>query len=84
MNKSKKYYLIPEGQNEHVGFFLDGYYYGHPFGDDVKQGEVDEDGNFFSYLTLNSSQSKLPVAKIDGKKFTRLSDLKEFSLVSEL
>lgn len=54
------------------------------FGDDVKQGEVDEDGIFFSYLTLNSSESKLPVAKIDGKKFTRLSDSKEFSLVSEL
>jgi hypothetical protein len=84
MKKSTKYNLIPSGHNKPIGFFLDGHYYGHPFGDEIKQGKVDEEGNFFSFIKGESLAVDRPVAKIDGSKYIRLSDSAEFELVEEV
>lgn len=84
MKKSTKYNLIPLGHNKPIGFFLDGYYYGQPFGDEIRQGKVDEQGNFFSYVKGESLSPDKPVAKIDGLKYIRLSDSAEFQLVEEM
>jgi hypothetical protein len=84
MKKDTKYNLIPSGHALPIGFFLDGYYYGQPFGDSIKQGKVDEKGNFFSFISEKEATSDQPIAKIEGLKYIRLSDSVEFQLVEEV
>lgn len=83
MKVNVKYNLIPEGYNKAVGFFLNGHYYGHPFGNDIPQGKVDENGNFYSFIKNESLDPHEPVAKIDNLKYIRLSDSAEFHLKAD-
>lgn len=81
MKNDVRYELIPEGHQMPVGFFLNGYYYGHPFGDKVQQGKVDEQGDFYSFIKNESLDPNKPVAKIEGLRYIRLSDSAEFQLI---
>lgn len=80
MKENTKYNLTPSGHNEPVGFFLNSFYYGHPFGDDIKQGKVDADGNVYSFIRNGTSEELTHVAVIKGSKYIRILDGAEFDL----
>lgn len=72
MKKNIKYLLIPKGNKNPIGYFLNNKYYSHLLGDNVPEGEVRSDKHFYSFI--HPEKDRNPVGKVENMSYIRLSD----------
>ena len=77
MKSDVKYGLFTSNQPEHVGYFLNGLYYDHPFWEKQSSGSLDTEGNFY-YSSEPPSEN--PTGKLTNNTLIKFSTGEAFEV----